>query len=239
MSPEAQTDAALCAAMLDDLQMVSVGDITDLEAEQDSFGTCSKGELDGCSCVVNITHFSTYTVIDYSIAYSDSGTATSTATPASTPTPGTPASSVAGPLAKAPDNTKHYVELSVTMPYTLDEFKAEAVKSSFKKAVASAAGTVPENVKILSVKAAGRRTAGVLVQTKILALDAAALATMKSTLGSGSALQTKLNTALKSEGLKESTGIKEPVTGISSAVRSAASATLVSVVLSLVLFAQV
>ena len=62
---------------------------------------------------------------------------------------------------------------------------------------------------------------------------------MKSTLGSGSALQTKLNTALKSQGLKESTGITEPVTGISSAVRSAASATLVSVVLSLALFAQV
>ena len=80
--------------MLDDLHMVSVGDITDLEAEQKSFGTCSKGELDGCSCVVNITHFSTYTVIDYSIAYpesADSTSATPAKTPASTPTPGTPA----------------------------------------------------------------------------------------------------------------------------------------------------
>merc|ERR1719217_147396 len=73
LDPEAQTDPALCAAMLDDLQMVAVSDITDVDASLDSFGTCSKGELDGCSCAVNITHFSTYTVIDGSIAYEAAG----------------------------------------------------------------------------------------------------------------------------------------------------------------------
>ena len=133
--------------------------------------------------------------------------ATTTPAPSTTPAPGPPP-----PLAKAPTDTKHFVEMAVTMPYTVEQFNTEAVKTSFKKAVASAAGTVPDNVVIVSVKSASRRNSGVVVQTKILAKDAAAVTTMKSTLGSGAALKTKLNAALKSEGLKESTGVTAPVT---------------------------
>ena len=115
--------------------------------------------------------------------------------------------------------------MAVTMPYTVEQFNTEAVKTSFKKAVASAAGTVPDNVVIVSVKSASRRNSGVVVQTKILAKDAAAVTTMKSTLGSGAALKTKLNAALKSEGLKESTGVTAPVTGTFAAAGSTASPT--------------
>ena len=98
--------------------------------------------------------------------------------------------------------------------------------TSFKKAVATAAGTDPENVIIVSVTVARRRSSSVVVQTKILAKDAAAVATIKSTLGSGDALKTKLNTALKKEGLKESTGVTAPVTGTSAAARSVAATAL-------------
>ena len=139
---------------------------------------------------------------------------------ASTPAP-TPA-----PLVKAPTDTKHFVEVDVTMPYTVDQFNTAAVMTSFKKAVATAAGTDPENVIIVSVTVARRRSSSVVVQTKILAKDAAAVATMKSTLGSGDALKTKLNTALKKEGLKESTGVTAPVTGTSAAARSVAATAL-------------
>ena len=140
--------------------------------------------------------------------------------PSTTPAPSPPA-----PLAKAPTDTKHFVEMAVTMPYTVEQFNTDAVKTSFKKAVASAAGTVPDNVVIVSVKSASRRNSGVVVQTKILAKDAAAVTTMKSTLGSGAALKTKLNAALKSEGLKESTGVTAPVTGTFAAAGSTASPT--------------
>ena len=147
--------------------------------------------------------------------------------PRSTPTP----------LAKAPVDTKPFIEVAVTMPYTADQFKADAVQTLFKTAMASAAGTVPENVVIVSVEAARRRSSSVVVQTKILAKDAAAVATIKSTLGSGDALKTKLNTALKKEGLKESTGVTAPVTGTSAAARCPAStAQMLIAALSLTVF---
>ena len=142
------------------------------------------------------------------------------------------------PLAKAPADTKHFVEVAVTMPYTEDEFKAPAVQASFKKAVASAAGTVPDNVVIVSVKSARRRSSSVVVQTKILAKDAAAVDTMKTTLGSGDALKTKLNTALKKEGLKESTGVTAPATGSTAARSTASPAQMLVAALSLAVFAR-
>ena len=69
LDPDAQKERALCAAILDELQMVSVSDITVVNESFSSFGKCAKGQLDGCSCAVNITHFSTYAVLDSSIAY--------------------------------------------------------------------------------------------------------------------------------------------------------------------------
>ena len=153
--------------------------------------------------------------------------------PSTTPAPSPPA-----PLAKAPTDTKHFVEMAVTMPYTVEQFNTDAVKTSFKKAVATAAGTDPENVIIVSVTAARRRSSSVVVQTKILAKDAAAVATMKSTLGSGDALKTKLNTALKKEGLKESTGVTAPATGSTAARSTASPAQMLVAALSLAVFAR-
>ena len=128
------------------------------------------------------------------------------------------------------------------MPYTVDQFNTAAVMTSFKKAVATAAGTDPENVIIVSVTVARRRSSSVVVQTKILAKDAASVDTMKTTLGSGEALKTKLNTALKNESLKESTGVTAPATGSlsgSTAARSTASiAQMLVAALSLAVFAR-
>ena len=88
------------------------------------------------------------------------------------------------------------------MPYTEEQFSAADVREAFKKAVASATGTVPENVEIVSMQQARRRTSSVVVKTKIPAKDAAALATMTSTLSSGGALKTKMDAALSKQGLK-------------------------------------
>ena len=161
---------------------------------------------------------------------------TATTTPAPPPA-ATPTATQ--PLPKAPADTKHFVQIAVTMSYTEEEFKAPAVQTSFKKAVASAAGTVQENVEIVSFKPASRRNAGVVVQTKIRAKDAAAVTTMTSTLGSGDALKTKLNAALKKEGLKESTGVTAPVTGSAGTARVTASMMLLPWALSALHFARV
>ena len=143
-------------------------------------------------------------------------------------------------LEKAPSDTKHFVQVDVTMPYTVEQFNTPAVTTSFKNAVATTAGTVPDNVVVVSVTSARRQSSpSVVVKTTILAKDAATVTTMQSTLGSGDALKTKLNTALKSEGLKESTGVTAPVTGTSAAARSMPStAQMLIAALSLIVFAR-
>ena len=157
-------------------------------------------------------------------------------TPAPNPAPTSQASTPSPPppalLPKAPASTKHFVEVDVTMPYTEEQFSAADVRKAFKKAVASAAGTVPENVEIVSVQQARRRTSRVVVKTKILAKDEAALTTMTSTLGSGGALKTKLNAALSKEGLKESTSITPPATGTSAAARCTSMPSMANVLIS-------
>ena len=132
----------------------------------------------------------------------------------------------------APKDSQHYVQMTVTMPYTVDEFN-DAMQTSFKKAVASAAGTVAANVVIMSIKAASRRAASVKVETKILAADAAGVTALQSSLGTGDALKTKLDAALQAESLKPSSGVTNPQTGgLTSAVaRVTASAMLVYAVL--------
>ena len=77
-----------------------------------------------------------------------------------------------------------------------------------------------------------------MVQPKILAKDAAAVTTMKSTLGSGDVLKTKLNTALKNEGLKESTGVTAPATGSTAARSTSSTAQMLVAALSLTVFAR-
>lgn len=113
---------------------------------------------------------------------------------------------------KVENNTIHFVTLTVTMPYSKAEFDS-AKQDSYKAAVASAAGTIAANVIILSITEASRRASSVKVETKILAKDAAGVTALKSTLGSGDALKSKINAALKANGLSESTGVTDPVTG--------------------------
>ena len=157
-------------------------------------------------------------------------------------TPPPPASAAASQAAlpAAPADTKHFVVLSATMPYTEEEFEAEAVQTSFKKAVASAAGTVIENVVILSITPARRRSAGVVVEIQILATDAAAVTTLKMTLGSGDTLKKNLNAALAAEGLDHSTGVTAPETGaLSCAASGTASVMLISCALSALHFVRI
>ena len=50
LDQSASTDAAKCALLLKSLQMLSVNDISDVNAVPTSMGNCSKGELEGGSC---------------------------------------------------------------------------------------------------------------------------------------------------------------------------------------------
>ena len=140
----------------------------------------------------------------------------SPASPATTPAP-TPAPTPTAAAPKAPADTKHFVELTVTMPYTQQDFEGAAVRAAFKKAVARAAGTIADNVKIVSVTPARRRAASINVKTQILAVDVAGVAALKTVLGTGDALKTKLNNALAAENLPPSTGVTAPTTAADAA----------------------
>jgi len=115
-------------------------------------------------------------------------------------------------IEKIANSTRHFVTLTVTMPYSKAEFDS-AKKDSYMKAIASAAGTIADNVMILSITEGSRRAGSIDIQTKILAKDAAGVEALKSTLGSGDVLKSKINAALKANGLSESTGVTDPMTG--------------------------
>ena len=68
--------------------------------------------------------------------------------------------------AAAPANTVFYVLLSVTLPYAKSAFDT-GKQDNFKKAVASAAGTVAANVAIVSITESRRRAGSVTVETKV------------------------------------------------------------------------
>jgi len=105
-------------------------------------------------------------------------------------------------------DSKHFVTLTVTLPYTKAEFDT-AKQDKYKTAVASAAGTIAANIEI-SITEKRRRAGSVAVDTKIRAKDAAGADKLASTLGSGEALKTKINAELTKQGLKESTGVTDP-----------------------------
>jgi len=113
---------------------------------------------------------------------------------------------------KVAKDTIHFITLTATMPYSEAEFDS-AKQVSYIAAIASAAGTIPDNVLILSIKEGSRRAGSVKVETKVLAKDAAGVTALKSTLGSGDALKSNINAALKANGLSESTGVTDPMTG--------------------------
>eukprot|EP00802_Teleaulax_amphioxeia_P017997 Tamp_18172.p2 GENE.Tamp_18172~~Tamp_18172.p2 ORF type:complete len:192 (-),score=43.07 Tamp_18172:334-909(-) len=65
----AQTDAAACLLILANTNMLAIDDISDVEEFPTSMGTCVKGEIGGCSCATNVTHFSTFAVVDQTVAF--------------------------------------------------------------------------------------------------------------------------------------------------------------------------
>ena len=109
----------------------------------------------------------------------------------------------------APEDTKHFVTLTARMPYGKEDFD-DATQTKYKQAVANAASTIASNVDILSISEDRRRGASIAVETKIRTSDAASASVLASALGSGVALKTRLDTALKDQGLKESTAVSSP-----------------------------
>ena len=108
---------------------------------------------------------------------------------------------VALPGYKLFPNSNFWLQFTVTLPYTKAEFNPD-VQTKYKQAVAKAAGTVPGNVDI-EVMEAGSIT----VDTKIRCMDEKMLEAIKTTLGNGNDLKTKLNAELKALGLKEATKV--------------------------------
>jgi hypothetical protein len=88
----ATTDPAICQKVLDQSVMLSISDITNVTDTVDPTSvTCSKGEIGSCSCAINVTHFSTYGVVDKVVAYEERMLVNS-ASPVPAPPPTTNAS---------------------------------------------------------------------------------------------------------------------------------------------------
>ena len=109
-------------------------------------------------------------------------------------------------VSKAPADTKFFVTKIVTLPYTKADFD-DARQDKYKTAVAAAAGTIAENVDIVTITEKRRRAGSIDVETKIRANNQAELDAVTSSLGSGDNLKTKLNTELKAQGLAETTSV--------------------------------
>ena len=102
-----------------------------------------------------------------------------------------------------------YLILTVTLPYTMNDFNKVTLQIMYKAAISTAAGTTADLVDILSISNARRAgSATINVKTKIRAQDAASLNAIESNLGSGQGLKIKVNEALKAQGLRESQRIE-------------------------------
>lgn len=213
LDQEASTDPAKCLAILQNLQMFAVDDITNVTEVPTLMGTCTKGELN-CSCAVEIIHFSTYGVIDSGVSV-----------PAVAPSPSAPAPSPLPPPLSAPESS---LVLAVKMPYTKAQFDVDKQKI-FKEAMASAAGILPLNVEILSINDSRRRQGkSITVETKLRATDSASLQALATQLGSNdAAMLAKINAELTKRGLPASTGVSallpSPLVKSSSATLSGSS----------------
>jgi len=115
--------------------------------------------------------------------------------------------------AVAPADSKFFVTMTVTMPYKKSDFN-EALQDKYKAAIASAAGAPVDNVDIVSITEKRRRAGSVDVETKIRATDESGMTALSDALGSGDALKTKINSALKAQGLPESTGVTAPTKAV-------------------------
>ena len=103
-------------------------------------------------------------------------------------------------------DSKHFISLTVTLPYSKPEFDL-GMKAWYKAAIAIAAGTSAANVDVLSVTERLRRAGMIEVETKIRATDAVSANAMAFHLGSGDALKLKINAALELQGLQEATTV--------------------------------
>ena len=115
--------------------------------------------------------------------------------------------------ATVPKDSKFFLTLSVTLPYTKDQFD-KPKQDKYKKAVANAAGTIAANVEIVKITDARRRTGKVVVETKILAADQLGLNSLGYALASchdDSTAKCKIDKALAREGLEKSTAAAEPL----------------------------
>ena len=74
-----------------------------------------------------------------------------------------------GSADKVDKDSKFFVKMTVTMPYTKSEFN-EDKQDKYIKAVARAAGTNHENVEIVSITEKQRRAGSIDVETKVRAL---------------------------------------------------------------------
>ena len=119
------------------------------------------------------------------------------------------------------------------MPYEKSDFQA-AEQAKYKTAVANAAGTSAPNVDIVSITEAQRRAGGIKIETRIRSVDAAGVTKITTSLGTGDALKTKIDSELAKQGLRESTAVSSPVStspGKSSAGGMIAGATVGTMVL--------
>jgi hypothetical protein len=64
----ANSDAAKCLLMLKNTKMLAIRNINNMTEIPEPLGTCTKGEIGICSCQQNVTHFSTFAVVDDTVS---------------------------------------------------------------------------------------------------------------------------------------------------------------------------
>lgn len=201
LDPAAQKDSALCKLVLSQTEMVSLQDITNVDEVYERVGVCEPGEVDVCSCAVNISHFSTYTIVDSGIAFQ----------PSPPPPPPPP-----------PPTYSHEVRMEVKLPYTVEAFD-DAKQDTFKKSVADAAGVDKSVVSISNIVSA-RRSGSVKFDVTVKA----ASKSLADTIASGLTAE-KLNEKLKANGMQvEVTITKAPQVAESGAPAALSDAALPS-----------
>jgi len=84
---DATSDPDICQKVLDQSVMLSISDITNVSDTVDPAVTCVKGAIGNCSCAINVTHFSTYGVVDKVVAYEERVIVTSASPPSAASSP--------------------------------------------------------------------------------------------------------------------------------------------------------
>merc|ERR1719163_583861 len=113
----------------------------------------------------------------------------------------------------------HYVDLRVTMPYSLAEFNVPSVTEPFKRAIARVAGTTVDKIVLSFPEQRRAATDTLLVDVRINADSAAEVRAILATLGADpdtlecastcrAALLVRLNKELRAEGLREALAIE-------------------------------